>query len=79
MNWRTVMAYDAAQALAAAIARNPSRQGVQQALADSGFSAPGATSEVRFLPSGDRNQAVQLVTVQAGDRTSFGFEFVPIP
>ena len=79
VNWRTVMAYDAAQALAAAIARNPSRQGVQQALADSGFSAPGATSEVRFLPSGDRNQAVQLVTVQAGDRTSFGFEFVPIP
>ncbi len=79
VNWRTAMAYDATTALAAAIATNPSRQGIQQALAGGDFQADGATSAVRFLPSGDRNQAVQLVTVQAGDRTNFGFEFVPLP
>jgi len=79
VSWRTAMAYDATKALAAAIARNPSRQGIQQALTDSNFSAEGATTPVRFLPSGDRNQAVQLVTVQPGNRTRFGFEFVPVP
>jgi len=33
---------------------------------------------VRFLPSGDRNQSVQLVVVQPGSRSSFGVDFVPI-
>jgi branched-chain amino acid transport system substrate-binding protein len=37
VNWRTAMAYDAAKALIAAIGRNPSRSGVQQALSASAF------------------------------------------
>ncbi|HEY9743916.1 MAG TPA: receptor ligand binding family protein, partial [Coleofasciculaceae cyanobacterium] len=79
VNWRTAMAYDAAKALIAAIGRNPSRSGVQQALSASDFSASGAAGGIQFLPSGDRNQAVQLVRIQPGKRTSFGYEFVPVP
>jgi branched-chain amino acid transport system substrate-binding protein len=33
---------------------------------------------VRFLPSGDRNQSVQLVIVQPGERSGFGYDFVPV-
>lgn len=79
VNWRTAMAYDAAKALIAGIERNPTRTGVQQALSASDFSADGAAGGIRFLPSGDRNQTVQLVKIQAGTRTSFGYEFVPVP
>ncbi|MEA5421178.1 ABC transporter substrate-binding protein [Spirulina sp. CCNP1310] len=78
VNWRTAMAYDATQALVAAIGRSPNRAGVKAALGQSDFVAPGSAGEVRFLPSGDRNQAVQLVKIQAGTRTSFGYEFVPV-
>lgn len=79
VNWRTAMAYDATQALIAALGRNPTREGVQQALISPDFVAKGAEAEIRFQPSGDRNQAVQLVQVQPGNLTSYGFEFVPIP
>ncbi|HEY9743917.1 MAG TPA: ABC transporter substrate-binding protein [Coleofasciculaceae cyanobacterium] len=83
VNWRTAMAYDAAKALIAGIGRNPSRSGVQQALSASDFSATGAAGGIQFLPSGDRNQAVQLVTIQPSkpgeQRTPFGYEFVPVP
>ena len=79
VNWRTAMAYDAAKALIAGIERNPTRKGVQQALSASDFSAEGAAGGIRFLPSGDRNQTVQLVKIVKGSRTSFGYDFVPVP
>jgi branched-chain amino acid transport system substrate-binding protein len=79
INWRTAMAYDATQALIAGIQEQPSRSGVQQVLSASNFSAEGATSVIKFLPSGDRNQAVQLVEVQPGDRSGVGYDFVPLP
>ncbi len=79
VNWRTVMTYDATQALIAGLRQSPSRLGVQQALKTNGFTADGATGSVAFLPSGDRNQSVQLVTVSAGARSGFGFDFVPVP
>jgi branched-chain amino acid transport system substrate-binding protein len=78
VNWRTATAYDATQALIAGIKAESSREGVQQALRSSDFSVPGATNPVRFLPSGDRNQSVQLVVVEPGSRSSFGMDFVPI-
>lgn len=78
VNWRTALAYDAAKALIAAIERDPTRTGVQAALSASDFAAMGASGQIRFMPSGDRNQAVQLVEIQPGNRTSFGYEFVPI-
>jgi branched-chain amino acid transport system substrate-binding protein len=79
VSWRTALAYDATQALIATLQRNPSRTGIQQALSASDFSATGSSGDIRFLPSGDRNRAVQLVTIQPGKRTSFGFEYVPVP
>ncbi|GCA91729.1 ABC transporter substrate-binding protein [Microcystis aeruginosa] len=78
VNWRTATAYDATQALIAGIKGESSREGVQRALRSSDFSVPGATNPVRFLPSGDRNQSVQLVVVKPGSRSSFGVDFVPI-
>ncbi|MEG4575316.1 ABC transporter substrate-binding protein [Microcoleus sp. N3A4] len=78
VSWRTALAYDAAIALIAGLKRNPTRTGIQQALSASDFSAKGASGPIRFLPSGDRNRAVQLVTVKPGNRTSYGYEFVPI-
>ncbi|MEG4232386.1 ABC transporter substrate-binding protein [Microcoleus sp. Pol11C3] len=78
VSWRTALAYDAATALIAGLGRNPTRTGIQQALSASDFSAKGASGPIRFLPSGDRNRAVQLVTVKPGNRTSYGYEFVPI-
>jgi branched-chain amino acid transport system substrate-binding protein len=79
INWRTAMAYDATEALIAAIKRNPTREGVREALSASDFSAPGAAGEVRFLASGDRNKAALLVTIKKGDRSGFGYDFVPLP
>jgi branched-chain amino acid transport system substrate-binding protein len=79
VNWRSAMTYDATVALIAAIGRNPTREGVQEALRSPDFSAEGASGEVRFLPSGDRNQSVQLVTVRAVQRAGRDFNFEPVP
>lgn len=79
VNWRTVTAYDATQALIGGLRRDPSRKGVQQVLRNAAFNVEGATEGVRFLPSGDRNQAVQLVEIQPGRRSGYGYDFVPIP
>ncbi len=79
VNWRTALAYDATKALIAGMERNPTRTAVQQALSSSDFSATGSSGDIKFLPSGDRNRPVQLVKIQRGTRTSFGFEFVPVP
>lgn len=78
VSWRTALAYDATKALIAGLERNPTRNGIQQALSASDFSATGASGPIQFLPSGDRNRAVQLVTIKPGTRTSYGYEFVPI-
>jgi branched-chain amino acid transport system substrate-binding protein len=79
VNWRSALAYDAAEALIAGIKAKSTRQGVQETLASTNFSTPGASGDIRFFPSGDRNQAVQLVKIVKGDRSGFGSDFVPIP
>jgi branched-chain amino acid transport system substrate-binding protein len=79
VNWRTALSYDAAQALIAALDRNPTRTGVQQAMSASDFSATGASGTVRFVqPSGDRNANVELVKVVANPSTRSGYDFVPV-
>ncbi|MGK7874573.1 MAG: ABC transporter substrate-binding protein [Xenococcaceae cyanobacterium] len=79
VNWRTALAYDATRVLIAALKRSATRSGVQQALSAPDFSASGASGKIRFLPSGDRNQAVQLVKIEPGSRSGFGYDFVPVP
>jgi branched-chain amino acid transport system substrate-binding protein len=78
VNWRTAMAYDATQSLIAGIKTNPSRQGIQQTLSQAGFSVAGASGAVKFLLSGDRNKAVQLVGVGVAPNSEFGYSFVPV-
>ena len=79
VNWRSAMAYDATQALIAAIVKsdNPTRLSIQQNLSDPEFTTSGANSQVNFLPSGDRFTNIQLVQMQPGNN-KFGYEFVPI-
>ena len=79
VNWRTALAYDATQALAEAITNKPTRQGIQETLSSDNFRITGASGTVKFLPSGDRDKAVQLVEVKEGSRSGFGVDFVPIP
>jgi branched-chain amino acid transport system substrate-binding protein len=78
VNWRTALAYDAAQSLIVALRRSPSRAGVKESLAANGFTAPGGSGIVRFLPSGDRHAGIQLVQVVAGKKSGWGFDFVPV-
>lgn len=78
VNWRTAMAYDATKALIAAIERDPTRAGVQQALMAPNFSAAGASGTVQFLPSGDRSASVQLVKIVPGQQSGTGYDFVPV-
>lgn len=78
VSWRTAMAYDATVALIAALERNPTRSGIQQALTASDFSPTGACGAVRFLPSGDRTGLVQLVKVVPGKRSRTGYDFEPV-
>lgn len=78
VNWRTAMAYDAVKALAVGLEGDPSRKGVQKTLSQSDFAFDGASGKVKFLLSGDRNSPVQLVTVQPGKRSPYGYDFVPL-
>jgi branched-chain amino acid transport system substrate-binding protein len=78
VNWRTVTAYDATQALITALQTNITRIGIKDALRAPGFSAVGASSPVRFLASGDRTTVIQLVKIVKGSRSNYGYDFMPI-
>ncbi|MDX2216123.1 MAG: ABC transporter substrate-binding protein [Oculatellaceae cyanobacterium bins.114] len=81
VNWRTAMAYDAVQVLVKGMQDSfpPTREGIKNALNSPNFVVEGATGTIRFLPSGDRNQPMQLVTIQPGNRSGYGYDFVPVP
>ncbi len=80
VNWATVMAYDAMNAIAQALAQDPTRKGIQNALSSSSFSAPGVMQPVKFLPSGDRDGQLIMVEVQPTNpsRSGTGYDFVPV-
>lgn len=75
VNWRTAMTYDATQTIAEAISLGESRKTIQQALANPKFTAKGATTEVSFLPTGDRNLKGSLIKIQPGAKSGTGFDF----
>lgn len=79
VSWRTAMSYDATLSLIAALRESPTRSGVQEALSSSDFSTTGASGTIEFLPSGDRNRATQLVEIEPGNASGYGFDFVPVP
>ncbi|NEQ39257.1 MAG: ABC transporter substrate-binding protein [Okeania sp. SIO3I5] len=76
VNWRTITAYDAVQALGKAIddQAQPTREGVREELS-SNFSTPGAFKTVKFLDTGDYDGDIQLVKVV---KKGSGYDFVPI-
>ncbi|MHC5671802.1 ABC transporter substrate-binding protein [Nostoc sp.] len=78
VSWRSALSDDATVALIAALERNPTRSGVQEALTSSEFSATGASGTIRFLASGDRNAPVQLVKIVPGSRSRTGYDFEPV-
>ena len=78
VSWRTATAYDATEAFAAALAKDPTRAGVEAALSASGFSAPGATDTVSFFPSGDRNEPSQLVKIVPGKAAGADYTYEPV-
>lgn len=75
INWRTVTAYDATQALIAGLQQNPTRQGIQQALSNPNFVIPGAVAPIRFTNSGDLAQPTNLAIVQADPGSKSGYLF----
>ncbi|MBD2330028.1 bifunctional serine/threonine-protein kinase/ABC transporter substrate-binding protein [Alkalinema sp. FACHB-956] len=72
--WRSALAYDATIALSRAIVQAPTRQGIQNVLANPQFTAMGSTRPVQFLPTGDPQGAIQLVQVWP-KRGGQGYEF----
>ena len=81
VSWRTALAYDATQALITAMRRESSRGGIQRVLSQTGFTASGAVEPVRFLPSGDRQGDVRLMTVvpiHSGKRLTYAFKAVEL-
>ena len=74
-NWRTAMAYDATKALITSLRLVSSRQEVQTILTNPSFVAEGATSEIKFMPSGDRNLKGTLVRIQPGNKSGTGYDF----
>jgi branched-chain amino acid transport system substrate-binding protein len=84
VNWRTAMAYDATEAIIAALKQSTTREGIKQALSDPNFAATGADADIYFQASGDRNRAPILVTVvkapadKPKGRSGTGYDFVPI-
>ncbi|MCU0546499.1 MAG: ABC transporter substrate-binding protein [Oscillatoriaceae cyanobacterium Prado104] len=76
VSWRTATSFDATKAAIAGLLQSTNRDGLQQALRNPSFSAPGASEDVRFLPTGDRAGNPILVQVKSGGNT--GYSFVPI-
>ena len=75
VNWRTAMAYDATRSIFKAISLGTEREEIQQTLANPQFSAPGASSQISFLPTGDRNLRATLIEIESGKKSGTGFDF----
>ena len=70
VNWRTATSYDATQAIISGLKQNPTRNGLQQAISQQGFSIDGATGKVKFLPSGDRMGDTILLKVHPSNSST---------
>lgn len=80
VSWRTATAYDATQALLAALKKQPSptRESLQRTLADPKFDAWGATGTISF-EGGDRKESFStLVKVVRSNCSVNSYAFVPV-
>ena len=86
VNWRTAMSYDAVQVLRMGrsigkIAPSSGQAGrvmLAKTLAGEDFKVGGATGEIRFLASGDRNSNVVLLQIVPDTQSGAGYDFAPI-
>ena len=86
VNWRTAMSYDAVQVLRMGrsigkIAPSSGQAGrvmLAKTLAGEDFKVSGATGEIRFLASGDRNSNVVLLQIVPNTQSGAGYDFAPI-
>lgn len=78
VNWRTATSYDAAKAIFAGLKSGFDRESVQNALANPRFSTAGATEEISFLPSGDRNMRGTLIKVVPNPNSDIGYGFAAL-
>ncbi len=78
VRWRTVLAYDATEALIGALQRTSTRNGIRRSLANPDFSVMGAIHPVKFSESGDRSVDLELVKVMKV-RSSRQYEFKALP
>lgn len=80
LSWRTALAYDATQALIAAIAADPNRNGIRRTLAQPTFETKGANGMVNFREEGDRNKEPVYVTIApvTSGKTK-RYQFIPLP
>ncbi|WP_246844419.1 ABC transporter substrate-binding protein [Hydrocoleum sp. CS-953] len=77
---RTALSYDAAKVLLEGIRQQPTRQGIQNILADQSFSIDGVTGKIKFKPgTGDRQKLpLELVKIVPCPNQMFGFTFIPV-
>ena len=78
VNWRTAMAYDATQTISQGLVSDTTRKTIQSTIAHPDFTAKGATTEVSFLPSGDRHLKGTLIKIQPGEKSGTGYDFAPL-
>ncbi|MEH2071113.1 MAG: bifunctional serine/threonine-protein kinase/ABC transporter substrate-binding protein [Nostoc sp.] len=79
-NWHTALSYDATRVLLAALEKipSPSRENLQQAIAETNFKVSGATGVISFKPNGDRQQEnIYLVKVVLNPNTA-EIEYIPL-
>ncbi|MBD2039446.1 ABC transporter substrate-binding protein [Microcoleus sp. FACHB-672] len=76
LTWRTPSAYDATQAVVAAVKQSDgSRQQLQRVLSSPGFSVPGAFDEVQFHQWGDRVGGNPVLVQVQPNRSAGKYEF----
>ena len=78
VGWRTAMSHDATEALVKGLKSGSTRQQLQKTLTNADFAFSGATGNVKFLPSGERNLKGNLVEVAGGKKSGVGYDFVPL-
>jgi ABC-type branched-subunit amino acid transport system substrate-binding protein/serine/threonine protein kinase len=86
VNWRAAMSYDAMQVLrmARSIGKVTPKSGqkgrivLAQTLANSDFKVSGASGEIKFLSTGDRNSNVVLLQIVPDPKSVTGYDFMPI-
>ncbi|MBW4539501.1 MAG: ABC transporter substrate-binding protein [Myxacorys chilensis ATA2-1-KO14] len=80
VNWRTVLAYDATQALITAIGQSPTRNGIRSILAKPDFVSPGGIHPFSFSTEGDRETKIALMKVTPARTKAKAkqYEFQPV-